>query len=279
MTVGTTSRVADLEDTAHRIRVRIAQMCAGPEGGHLGGGMSVVDILTTLYFGVLNVDPAVPDHPDRDVMILSKGHAGVALYATLCERGFFGLEHIAAYGRPGTLLGGHPTTRIPGVEVPTGSLGHGLGLGVGLALAHRSLGRPGRVVVVMGDGELQEGSVWEAALIAGTRQLSNLTVVVDRNHCQQSARTDEIATLEPLASKWGSFGWSAVTVDGHDVTALVRALRAPGERPGGPLAVVAETTKARGVPFMENDPRSHYVNLNNRSLRRVQSALGAGVPT
>nr|WP_206422721.1 1-deoxy-D-xylulose-5-phosphate synthase N-terminal domain-containing protein [Nocardioides pantholopis] len=257
-------------------------MCAGPEGGHLGGSLSLVEVLTTLYFSSLNITAANVDHPDRDIVILSKGHAGAALYATLVERGILPAEHTDRYGQPGAPLGGHPSPHVPGIEVATGSLGHGLGIGVGYALARRLQGRPGRVVVVLGDGELQEGAVWEAALVAAARRLGNLTAVVDKNGLQQSTSTAAVLGSVDPAAGLGALGWTIANVDGHDLRALGATLAAPtgagGSLPSAPLLVVAETVKARGIAFLERKVGSHFVTLDESRLARSLQALTSTGP-
>lgn len=286
----------ELDAVAHRIRLRVARMCAGPEGGHLGGALSVTDILTVLYFGTLRLGLATAADADRDIVILSKGHAGLALYATLAECGLLDEEHTDAYGHPGTLLGGHPSPNVPGVEVATGSLGHGPALGAGFALARQLQGRPGRVIVIVGDGELQEGSVWEAILLAGARRLTNLTVIVDRNGYQQSAAVDQVTDIPGLAQAWEAVGWAVCRVDGHDVAALVSAVNATAppvdgsaigddEMSGRPRLIVADTVKARGVNFLEHSVSGHYVQLSEhnlaraiRSIDRTRTSLRPGAP-
>lgn len=255
-----------------RIREHIVELCASREGGHLGGSMSLVEILTALYFGVLRIDPDHPDHPERDILLLSKGHGGVGLYAALAERGFFPVVRLAEYGVPGSDFMAHPHPKIPGVEMPTGSLGHGLALGVGLALADRIDGNGRRCFVVMGDGELQEGSVWEAAMAASAQRLDGLTAVIDRNGLQITGATEDVVPLEPLADRWRAFGWHAIEVDGHDLGALVAVLTAPGES-GKPTVVIARTVKGKGLPFVEGQVRSHFARLGERQRDRALNAL------
>ncbi|BCJ50688.1 transketolase, N-terminal subunit [Actinoplanes sp. NBRC 14428] len=261
---------------AARIREHIVAMCSGPEGGHLGGSMSLVEILTALYFGVLRVDPAAPADPDRDVFLLSKGHGAIALYATLAERGFLDPAELAGFGTWGSRLMAHPVRAVPGVELPTGSLGHGLALGAGFALAARLDGRPGRAYVVMGDGELQEGSVWESAMGAAAQRLDNLVAVVDRNGLQISGRTEDVCALEPLAQRWRTFGWSVREVPGHDLDALVGALGSTPWEPGRPSLLLADTTKGAGLPFVAGAVHSHFATLSVRQLARARAALAAG---
>ncbi|MFG2890701.1 transketolase [Streptomyces sp. NPDC048248] len=264
-----------LDTVAARIRSHVVDMCAGPEGGHLGGAFSSADVLAALYFSVLNVDPLRPDDPDRDRFLLSKGHAAVGLYATLAERGFFPVEELAGYGRPGSRLMGHPVRAVPGVEMPTGSLGHGLALGCGFALAARYAGRASRTFVLLGDGELQEGSVWEAAIAAASLRLDRLVVVVDRNGLQLTGSTDGIAPMEPLADRWSSFGWAVRDVDGHDPNQLTDHLNAAPWEPGKPSVLIARTVKGHGLPFLAGRSASHYVTLSPRNHARAVRILRA----
>ena len=260
-------------DVPDRIRAHILTMCAGAEGGHLGGSMSLVEILTALYFRVLRVDPADPDNPQRDIFLLSKGHGAIGLYATLAERGFLDPAELAGFGTG--RLAGHPVRAVPGVEMATGSLGHGLGLGAGFALAARLDGLPRRVVVVLGDGELQEGSVWEAAMGAAGLGLDNLVAVVDRNGLQLTGATEDICPLEPLADRWRSFGWSVREAPGHDVDVLAAELEAAPWQPGRPSVLIARTTKGAGVPQLAGRVQSHFVTLSGRQHARAAAALAA----
>lgn len=246
-----------LADAADAARMRVISMVAAARLGHLGGDLSVLDILTTLYGAVLRVDPANPQWPDRDRLVLSKGHCSEALYATLAWAGFFGAAELDTFNRPGSALNGHPDrTKVPGVETNTGALGHGLPVAVGCALGLRLRGSDARVFVVLGDGELQEGSNWEAALSAAHHGLSHLTAVVDRNRLQQGARTEETNALDPLPAKWSAFGWQVVEVDGHDHLALREALLTG--TPGRPTCVLADTVKGKGVSFMEDRAEWHH---------------------
>lgn len=254
---------------ADRVREHIVDMCAGPEGGHLGGSLSLVDILITLYFGVLRVDPADPTAAGRDILLLSKGHGALALYAVLAERGFFPVSELKSFGQPGTRLMGHPVRAVPGVEMPTGALGHGLALGNGFALADS--GR--RCVVIMGDGELQEGSVWEAAMASSNLGLDNLMAVVDRNGLQLAGETEATIKLEPLADRWRAFGWAVREVDGHDPAALAVAFAAP--EPGRPVVVLARTVKGKGLPFVAGRTEAHFARLSERQHARALAVLRA----
>lgn len=279
MTAGTGADLAELKASALKIRQHIVGMCALPAGGHLGGSMSVTDILTALYFAVMRVDPEQPDDPGRDVLVLSKGHAALALYATLAERGYFPAECLAGFGRDDGQLLAHPVRAVPGVEAPTGSLGHGLSLGAGFALGSRLGGRDRRVFVVLGDGELQEGSVWEAVGSAAALGLDNLVAVVDMNGFQQSGATEAICPQEQLARRWESFGWAAREVNGHDMAALTQVLSQAPWQPGQPSVVVARTVKGRGLPFAEGRWESHYMRLSPRMHARASAALARAATT
>jgi transketolase len=225
--------------------------------GHIGGDLSVTDILVTLFGAVLNVDPEHPDRPDRDRFILSKGHCAGALYATLARCGFFPREDLATFMAPLSMLNGHPDRKkVPGVETNTGPLGHGFPVAVGCALAAQLRAASWRTIVVLGDGEMQEGSNWEAAMTAAHYELSSMVAVVDRNRLQQGARTEETKRLEPFADKWTSFGWEVREVDGHDHSALLDAL-GPSST-GRPVAVIANTIKGKGVSFIEDRVEWHH---------------------
>ncbi|WP_211265167.1 transketolase [Actinacidiphila oryziradicis] len=269
----TPAGLSSLRATAMRVREHVADMCAGPEGGHLGGAYSATEVLTALYGDVMTVDPARPTAPERDRFVLSKGHAAVGLYAILAESGFLPVEELREYGQPGSRLMGHPVRAVPGVEAATGSLGHGLALGCGFALAARLDGRSSKAFVLMGDGELQEGSVWEAAIGAASLGLENLVAVVDRNSLQLTGPTNEIAAMEPLAERWRSFGWAVREADGHDVGELVRNLGSTPWEPGRPSLLIARTVKGHGVPFLAGQVASHYVTLSERKHTRVRSVL------
>lgn len=239
------------------IRRHSVQMVYRAKLGHPGGDLSVADILATLYFGVLNLDPAEPNDPMRDRFVLSKGHCTGALYATLAERGFIRLEDLGTYMQPMSRLNGHPNRNyVPGVETNTGPLGHGLPVAVGMAIAGQIDKAGYRVFVVVGDGELQEGSNWEAAMAASHRKLANLTLIIDRNGLQQGAPTEETSALEPLADKWRAFGWEVIEVDGHDHAALLGVLDRPGT--DRPRCIIAHTHKGMGVSYMIDQVNWHH---------------------
>ncbi|MFC7896915.1 transketolase [Streptomyces sp. NPDC057381] len=265
--------VGVLAEQAHRVRERVLEMGASETGAHLGGSLSAADLLTVLYGSVLRIRPDHPEWADRDRFVLSKGHASAALYAVLAEYGFIPPEECAAYAKPGSRLAGHPLRRVEGVEFPTGSLGHGLSLAAGAALAARRLGRPSRAFALLGDGELQEGSVWEAVMGAAHHGLDNLVAVVDRNGWQISGATEECLSLEPLADRWRAFGWAVREVDGHDLTALLAAFDGLPDTKGRPTAVLARTVKGRGVPMLEDRKKSHYVKLTPKLHMRALAGL------
>ncbi|MFJ1895327.1 MULTISPECIES: transketolase [unclassified Streptomyces] len=256
-----------LAELAHRLRRDIVRMAAGPQGAHLGGSLSCADILAVLYGEVLG---------ERDAFVLSKGHAAPALYAALAATGRLDPEELTRYATPGSRLFGHPPRGLPGVEFPTGSLGHGLSLASGLALAERFSGGSGRVYLLLGDGELQEGTVWEAAMFAGHQRLNSIVAVIDRNRLQITGPTEDGVGLEPLATRFEAFGWETRTVDGHDLEALRTALSRPGERP---VAVIAQTLKGRGVSFLQGKTASHYVTLRPELLKRAYASLEAQAPS
>jgi [amino group carrier protein]-lysine/ornithine hydrolase len=268
--------LAKLTDQAARIRERIVQMCSNGSGGHLGGSMSLVEILVALYSEVLRIDPNAPDSPDRDVLILSKGHGAIGLYAALAEYGFFPVDRLAEYGKPGTLFMAHPNAQLPGVEMPSGALGHGLPVAIGYALGALLDGTVRRCVVIMGDGEMQEGSVWEGAMAASSLSLDRIITVIDRNRLQITGSTEGVIALEPLAARWQSFGWTTREVDGHDLGALLQAFNTPPE-PGKPTVIIANTVKGRGLSYLEDDPRSHFVTFDDRQRRRALAALRRAV--
>jgi transketolase len=250
-------RIARLERLSAETRVSIVHTINGPRMGHIGGDLSVTDILVTLFFGVMRYKAAEPGWKDRDRFVLSKGHCSAALYSVLAKAGYFEPALLASFMAPLSPLNGHPNRRkVKGVEANTGPLGHGLPFAVGTAVAARISGADYRSFVVLGDGELQEGSNWEAAMFAGHRGLDNLTAFVDRNRLQQGARTEDTNGLDPLPEKWTAFGWDAHLVDGHDHAALLAAIEAP--RQGRPRVLVCNTIKGKGVSFIEDRVEWHH---------------------
>ena len=251
----------DPKTLAWLIRRNGLEMTHLSRGSHIGSVLSVAEIIAVLYARVLNVDPKEPKKPDRDRLILSKGHAGSAVYAALAETGFFPVEQLKTHYANGSILSGHVSHKgVPGVEVSTGSLGHGLGVGTGMALGAKMDGAQWRTYVVLGDGECDEGSVWEAALQAAQYKLDRLIAVVDYNHMQSLATVDETLRLEPFEQKWKDFGWNAISVDGHDTDALLKAFEWAKENAGSrkPSVILAHTVKGKGISFMENNILWHY---------------------
>jgi transketolase len=252
--------LSEMAGIAADIRGEVLRMSHARRTPHVGSCLSCIDLLVALYWGWLRVDPARPEDPLRDRFILSKGHAAVALYATLARRGFFDPSWLDDYATDGSPLGEHPSVAgVPGVEWATGSLGHGLAVAAGMAVAGRLQGQDHRCVALLSDGECNEGSVWESAMHAAAMKLGRLVVIVDYNKWQATGRSREIMALEPLAGKWRDFGWDAVEIDGHDPGALLDALSGAAlEAHGAPRAVIAHTVKGRGVSFMEDDNHWHY---------------------
>lgn len=252
-------RAALIHDGAQRVRRSVIRMIDAARAGHVGGDLSVSDIIATLYLGVLEIDPADPTKADRDRFIMSKGHCAASLYSMLAHCGYFPTSELETFMAPFSALNGHPNrTKVPGVETNTGPLGHGLPVAVGEALGLRLQGSPRRVFVTTGDGEMQEGSNWEAVMAAAHYKLSNLTLVVDRNRLQQGARVEDTNDLEPLADKLAAFGMEVVDVDGHDHGALLDVFAGVPAASGKPTAVIAHTTKGHPISFMSDNVAWHH---------------------
>jgi len=263
---------------AKRIRQHVVRMTHRAKSSHVGSSLSMADLLAVLYGEILRVEPDQPDWPDRDRFILSKGHGAAGAYAALAERGFFPLQWaLETYYQNGSALAGHIThTGVPGVDASTGSLGHGLSIACGMALVGKRDLRPYRVFVMLSDGECDEGSTWEAALFAPHHHLDNLVAIVDYNKIQSLGRVSEVLNLEPLGKKWESFGWSVREIDGHDVEAIHKVLRAVPFEPGRPSCVIAHTVKGKGVSFMEDKLAWHYMPPNDQELEQALAELEAG---
>ncbi len=242
----------ELDLRAERSRRRLLEIVYNAKAGHIGGDLSVLNTLTALYFDVMNVDPERVDDPDRDRFILSKGHCVEALYATLEAKGYFPNEYTDTLGKFGSPLSGHPTIEVPGIEVSSGALGHGLSIGVGMAIAAKMDGRSYKTYVVMGDGEQGEGSIYEGAMSASHYKLDNLVAVIDRNHLQISGNTEDVMSLENITERWTAFGWDVVTADGNSASAMAKTFRSLDFNNGKPHLVIAESTKGKGVSYMEN---------------------------
>jgi transketolase len=251
--VRTRSGLRPLGSVIRDLRKTVLQMIAEAGSGHLGASLSAVDILAVLYMMKMRHDPKNPFWPDRDRFILSKGHAAPALYAVLSEAGYISSENLMSLRALGSKLQGHPDIRTSGVDASTGSLGQGLSIGIGMALAAKMDGSSSRIYVLLGDGELDEGQVWEAALTASNHALDNLTAIVDRNGYQLTGRTEEIKKLESLSEKWTSFGWEAQEADGNDPASILDALNACDLTSGKPSVIIAHTTKGKGISFMEGN--------------------------
>lgn len=248
----------------------------GGRRGHVGSTLSLIEILRVLYDDILRVRPEEPEWPLRDRLILSKGHGCLALYAILADKGFFPMSELRRQCTRNALLGGHPERHVAGIEASTGALGHGLAIGVGLALAQRMQRRESRVFVVTGDGELDEGAVWEAALSAAKHGLENLTVIVDYNKLQSYGLVSDVVPLEPLAAKWEAFGFAVREVDGHDVVALRDALKAIPFAHSKPSVVIAHTIKGRGVPYAEQNAGWHHkAKISPEDVQRLREAMDA----
>lgn len=245
---------------SYELRKQVVDMIVAGNGGHIGGDMSVIDILITLYFRQMNISPENQNDPDRDYLIMSKGHCVEALYAVLARKGFFPIEQVMQeFSRFGSKFIGHPNNKLPGIEMNSGSLGHGLPVSIGIALANRMDGRKNRTYVIMGDGELAEGSVWEGAMAAGMYKLDNLCAVIDRNRLQISGGTEEVMAHESLKQRFESFGWHVIEVEnGNDSDALNEAFEQAKEIKGRPTAVLAYTVKGCGSSIMENQVSWHH---------------------
>jgi transketolase len=267
-----------LENQARLIRRTIVGMLwlAGPERkGHPGGALSAVEIITALYFKVMKIDPAKPMMPERDRFILSKGHACPVLYSALALKGYFDKSHLEHFRNVGGMLQGHPCMkRVPGVDMTSGSLGHGLSAGIGMALGGRIDGLDYKVFVLLGDGECQEGLVWEAAMSAPRYKLDNLIAIVDINKWQSCDTVENILPMEPFADKWKSFGWNTIEIDGHDLRQVLTALHLASAHKGTPTVILAHTVKGKGVSFMENDNSWHQRDITKEQYDIAMADLG-----
>lgn len=275
-TIQIDAEVAELERIARKIRYQLIELSHQTETPHLGSSLSCVDLMVAAYWSFLRVDPQNPENSDRDRFILSKGHAVTTLYAVLAAKGFFPATWLDDFNRNGGKLPEHPSPKCaPGIEAATGSLGHGLSLGIGQAISARILHATYRVVVLMSDGECNEGSVWEAALFAPAQRLNNLVTVIDFNKWQATGPSEEVMMLSPLKEKWDAFGWTAYEIDGHDMHALVALFTELANYSGEkPIAIVAHTVKGKGVSFMENDNNWHYRIPNKSELLAAKLELG-----
>lgn len=266
--------VEDLKNIAADIRKKIYIIAHHAGGGHMGSAYSMADMISVLYFGdVLKYDASNPEWEERDKFILSKGHACYALYAVLAKAGYFSEDELLTVGRPGSKFGGHPKMHdIPGVEASTGALGHGLSFAIGAAYANKADHKDSHIYVMLGDGECQEGSVWEGALSAPSLNLDNLTVIIDHNKLQAMDCLENIVQMRPFADKWKAFGWNVLEIDGHNFTEIREALTA--RQTGKPTLIIANTIKGKGVSFMESVPIWHYRMPNEQELPVLMKELG-----
>jgi len=256
-----------LKSKSKLVRKHILEMTTKACSGHPGGSMSALDIIVALYFYKMRHDPKNPEWEERDSFILSKGHASPALYSVLAECGYFPIEKLITFRDIDSILEGHPCRKlVPGVDVSTGSLGQGLSIGVGMALGARIKGEGHRIYVMLGDGETQEGQVWEAAMAASHYRLDNICAILDRNSLQIDGSTEEVMGVEPIADKWSSFGWNVLNIDGHDMKEVLRALDEAEMLKGAPTMIVAHTTKGKGVSFMEGVCEFHGKPLTKDQL-------------
>ncbi len=266
-----------LQEIARQIRLDIVEMLYQAGSGHVGGSLSATDVLVSLFFGHMHLDPDNACYPDRDFFVLSKGHAAPLLYAILARLGFFPREELFTLRQFGSNLQGHPDSKCtPGVEVPTGSLGQGLSVANGIALAMKMNRSRQRVYALLGDGEIQEGQIWEAAMTSAHYSLDNLTAILDRNRLQIDGRTKEVMSVEPLAAKWEAFGWHTVQVDGHSIPDILDALKTCGAVEGPPSIIIAHTTKGKGVSIFEDQVKFHGVTPTteeyHQAMKELQSA-------
>ena len=268
-----------LEITACKVRMGIIEGVHSAKSGHPGGSLSCADILTYLYFKHMNIDPADPKKADRDRFVLSKGHAAPALYATLANRGYFDVSLLKTLRQIGSILQGHPDMKhIPGVDMSSGSLGQGISAAVGMALSAKHFGDSFKVYAVLGDGEIEEGQVWEAAMFAGNKGLSNLTAFVDYNNLQIDGTIEEVNSAAPIDKKFEAFGWHVITIDGHSFEEIENALK-EAETVDKPVAIIAKTVKGKGVSFMENQVGWHGTAPNAEQYKQAMDELNAQLKT
>ncbi|MGC2872418.1 transketolase [Ihubacter sp. rT4E-8] len=263
------------EKLAAKVRIDVIRAIHNAGSGHPGGSLSAADIVTALYFKEMNIDPAEPRKAGRDKFILSKGHAGPVQYAALAERGYFPVEDMMCLRKLGSRFQGHPNMhKVPGIEMSTGSLGQGISVSVGMALANKMDGDPGRVYALLGDGELQEGLVWEAAMSAAHYKLDNLTAIVDFNGLQIDGKNDDVMTVKPIDEKFAAFGWNVIVIDGHCFEEIFDAFDKARACKGKPTAIIARTHKGKGVSFMEDQAGWHGKAPNEEEARQAIEELG-----
>ena len=268
----------ELQLTAERNRLRLVDLVYHAHAGHIGGDLSCLNVLTALYFDEMRgLSPETPKHPDRDRFVLSKGHCVEALYVTLESKGFLNPATLDTLGQLGSILSGHPTIEVPGIEVNSGALGHGLSIGTGMALAAKMDGRSWRAFVLMGDGEQGEGSIYEAAMAAHRYELDNLVAIIDRNHLQISGDTEDVMPLESIEERWTAFGWDVKRMNGDSMDDIVRTLRSIDYTNQHPHLLISETTKGKGVSFMEGVAKWHHCVLNAEQHRQAMEEITARI--
>lgn len=269
------SKIKELKEVARRVRVHIVKSTHEAGSGHPGGSLSATDILTTLYFYYMKHDPDNPEWDSRDRFVLSKGHAAPALYGVLAEAGYFEVEELTTLRKLGSRLQGHPDmNKTPGVDASTGSLGQGLSIATGMALAAKIDRKSHRVFVICGDGEMQSGQIWEGGMFASQNKLDNLIAFLDRNNLQIDGSTKEVVSIEPIVSKWKSFGWHVIEINGHDIEEIVDALEEADEVEEKPTMIIAHTIKGKGIPFMEGSLAFHGKAADDEQLKIALKALG-----
>ncbi len=271
-------RVTKLGEVAREIRLKVLEMVYTAQSGHIGGSFSAAEVLATLYFDIMQVRPEEPGWPDRDRFVISKGHACPVLYATLAMKGYFPVETLKTLRQFESILQGHPVMKTPGVDINTGSLGIGFASAVGIALEAKRSGKSYTVYVLLGDGEIQEGIVWEAASTARKYRLDNLVAIVDRNTVQNDGVVDEIMPVEPIDEKFRVFGWTAERIHGNDLTQVVPAIERARDHRDGPYCIVADTAKGKGVSFMENDRHWHGKPPTDEEYQAARTELLGGTP-
>lgn len=267
----------ELEKKSEELRLKLVDLVYSGKTGHIGGDLSVLNVLTVLYHRILNVDPKQPRMKGRDRFILSKGHCAEALYCVLADKGFIAQQELDEYGKDHAHLGGHPDVTIPGVEINTGALGHGLSAGVGMALGAKLSGEAYKTYVVMGDGEQAEGSIYEAAMAANKYHLDNLVAIIDRNRLQISGATEDVMPIEDINARWTAFGWDVKEMNGNDITAIAATLEGIDFKNGRPHLIISNTTKGYGVSFMENVAKWHHGVLNAEQHQAAVNEISARI--
>lgn len=273
----TTEKIEDLQNTANKIRREVLEMVYKAQSGHLGGSFSVVEIISVLYFSEMKIDPENPNWPERDRLVPSKGHCAPSIYVALALKGVVEPEALYDLRQIGCILQGHPCmNKVPGIDISTGSLGHGLSIGLGMALGAKLKKKDFNVYVLLGDGELDEGQNWEAAMAAAKYSLSNLIAIVDRNRVQLDGPTEDIMPLEPLAEKWKAFNWKTKVIDGHNIAEIIEGIQWAKQNSGSPSILIANTTKGKGVSFMEDSHEWHGKPPSPEEYEKAKKELEGG---